>query len=159
MSIPESLVNQLNADLHGQTVWGLSRGLGSYLDVEMGPAQQRADGSQVGAWHLWVYMADWRIERRGGPDREQVPEIVVGSNDLPESIDEWLADFATTTFQSLTISASTGDAVFAFVGGLQLVVFASALPTDDSEAWVLTRPDGSTLSGGPGSRWALESAS
>ena len=104
-------------------------------------------------------MADWRIERGGGPGPEQAPEIVIGSSDLPESIDEWLADFGTTTFESLAVSAATGDTVLAFADGLRLVVFASALPTDDSEAWILTRPDGSTLSGGPGNRWALESAS
>jgi hypothetical protein len=158
MSIPESLVNQLNADLRGQAVWGLSRGMGSYLNVEIGPTRQRADGSQVGAWHLWVYMADWRIER-GVWGRGHVPEIVIGSNDLPELIDDWLTDVGATTFESVTVSASTGDTAFTFGGGLRLVVFASALPTDDSEAWVLTRPDGSTLSGGPGNRWALESAS
>lgn len=148
MSIPESIVLQLNAELRGQPVWGVARGVGSYLDLEIGPARQLADGSTVGQWHLWIYMADWRIERQG--------RILVGSNDLPELIDEMIADLGSPTFESLAVQPGTGDTVLDCAGGLRLMVFASALPSDDSEAWVLTQPDGSTLSGGPGSRWALE---
>lgn len=150
MSIPDTIIQQLNGSLHGQPVWGVSRGVGSFLTVELGPQQETADKDPRGAWHLWVYMADWRIEEG---DR-----ILVGSADVPEFVDEILLALGALTFESFVVDGGSGDAVLGLSNGVRLIIFASALPSDDSEAWILNQPDGSILSGGPANRWALEAA-
>ncbi len=150
MSIPDAILEQLAAGLAGQPVWGVSRGLGSFLTVELGSTVAEPDGTRRGAWHLWVYMADWRIEYAG--------QVVVGSADLPGRIDEVLMQLGPRTFESFTIDPATGDTALQLSDEVRLVVLSSALPDDDSEAWILTQSDGTTLSGGPASRWTLEAA-
>ncbi len=82
----------------------------------------------------------------------------MGSNDQPEFIDETLAALGPLTVEYFMVDADTGDTELRLAGGLRLAVFASALPGDDSEAWLLTLPDGTVLAGGPGPRWTLEAA-
>ena len=118
--------------------------------VELGSTAAEPDGTRRGAWHLWVYMADWRIEYAG--------QVVVGSADLPGRIDEVLMQLGPRTFESFTIDPATGDTALQLSDEVRLVVLSSALPDDDSEAWILTQSDGTTLSGGPASRWTLEAA-
>ena len=58
MTIPDSIMRPLNAGLRGQPAWGVTRGIGSCLEIELGPAQPASGGGQRGAWHLSLYMCD-----------------------------------------------------------------------------------------------------
>ena len=47
----------------GKSPWRVWKGFGSFLLFEFGRAHRNEDGSQRGAYTLWIYMAKWRIRR------------------------------------------------------------------------------------------------
>ena len=149
MSIPQIIIDDINAGLGGKTTPGIQRGEGSFLTVDFNAADNLAAGDGDGRWSLWVYMADWRIE----VDRQ----IVTGSADLGQQIDQVLQDLGPITTGGLAMNEA-GDTFLSFSGNITLKIFATALDEDDSEAWLLYQPDGSTVGAGPASRWSMESS-
>ena len=49
----------------GKKPWKVWKGVGSFLLFEFGKRHEDTKGNVHGAYTLWIYMAAWRIRRRG----------------------------------------------------------------------------------------------
>jgi hypothetical protein len=102
-------LTRLGTELAGAPCWAAKRGHGSFLTFDLGDRVTRVTkrGSrEVGAFHLWVYMAEWTL-------RAGVHEA--GSGASPAVIDSVLARFlglpiTTISIDPLVITFGSRDA-------------------------------------------------
>lgn len=127
------------ARLVGQRTWGGRIGVGSFLQVEIGPPAARGPGERRdhGAYHLWLYGCAWDI--RDG-DR-----VVATSDDAVERMSRGAALLSGTRIVEARLNGPLVELV------LQSGVVLASLPSEDDApadaedalpAWFLYTPSG-----------------
>jgi hypothetical protein len=129
----------------GLTAWGADVGHGSLLTFELG-AKRTVGGRPHGDFHLWIYLAAWRIEQ---PDR-----VLVSSED--DELATRVGILNGRTLQGIVFSKPSMSSTFRFDEKLILTTFS--IYTNGGEHWMLYRPDGTVFTAGPGPHWSTEAA-
>ena len=129
---------------YGLQAWGTRLGHGSFLTVELGESE--ATGRAYGRYHLWIYMAGWRIE--------DGMTMLAASEDDRDELAGKVTVLDGRKLTSVTVEHPSLSARFEFEGGLVLITFS--LYSTDEDHWMLFRPDGNVLTMGPGSSWSVE---
>lgn len=131
-------LRDLLSDLRLAPCWAARRGYGSFLTFDFGERKTRVTktGSrEVGAIHLWIYMARWRLEAGG----DQVDDAADA-----QAIDAALARFVGVAIQAVTLQPATvvfgGDAR----PTITLAPLEDAQP--DDALWMLYLPEHRVLS-------------
>jgi hypothetical protein len=132
---------------YGLKAWGTKLGHGSFLTVELG--EPETAGGVHGKFHLWVYLAGWRLEN--------ATEVIAASEDDREELARKVAMLDGRILTRIIIEQPSLSARFEFDQGLVLATFS--LYSAEYEHWMLYRLDGTVLTAGPGSSWSVEPAS
>jgi hypothetical protein len=128
---------------YGLTAWGTKLGYGSFLDLELG--ESVAPRGERGLYHLWIYLAVWRIEDGS--------TILAGSEDDHDELATKVTVLDGRKLASVTVEHPSLSTRFEFEGGLVLITFS--VYSSDGEHWMLFRPNGTVLTMGPGSTWRV----
>jgi hypothetical protein len=131
---------------YGLTVWGTRLGYGSFLTLELG--EPVPPGSERGRYHLWIYLAVWRIEDGS--------TMIAASEDDRDELAGKVTVLDGRRLASISVEHPSLSTRFEFEGGLVLVTFS--VSSSEGEHWMLFRPDGTVLTMGPGSTWSVEAA-
>lgn len=144
----------VTADLLGLPCWGVKRGCGSFLTLEFGepslfvrePTVTTSTSEKVrrslarrlvvvhGAWHLWIYCCDWRVESSGR---------TVGDSSTPKRIDKAARELDGQRLLGVTLRPKGARTRFIFDFGAVL----ETRPYDRrSEQWMLFTPGNRVLS-------------
>lgn len=133
-------------------------GYGSLLTMEFGkltPMELKTRRGIIkykrGAWHLWVYMCAWRIEKNH--------TLIIGNCDSRERIAETLKVLEGKRLIKYEILDKALDTKFYFEDGLSITLFDHSVEDTDSEHWMLFTPDKYVLTLGPGDKIGYEPAS
>ena len=131
---------------YGLEAWGTKLGHGSFLTVELGDPTASSNGH--GRYHLWIYLAVWRIED-GSP-------VLAGSEDDRDELAGKVTVLDGRKLTSIAVEHPSLSTRFEFEGGLVLITFS--VSSHEDEHWMLFRPDGTVLTMGPGSTWSVEAS-
>jgi hypothetical protein len=121
MNEPSTLiVTRITPELTGHRCWSAKRGHGTFLTFEIGERlveDTKRGPREVGAYHLWIYLAQWKI--------------VAGHNSADwdssnEEIDQLLQQFEGASITAIDVS----PLVFRFSGRIELSV--SLFPQNDA---------------------------
>jgi hypothetical protein len=134
------------AATYGLTAWGTKLGYGSSLTVELGDPV--TPGTERGLYHLWIYLAVWRIEDGS--------TVLAGSEDDHDELAAKVTVLDGRKLVSITVEHPSLSARFEFEGGLVLVTFS--VYSADEDHWMIFRPNGTVLAMGPGSTWSVEAS-
>jgi hypothetical protein len=139
------------APLLGESAWGASVGVGSFVTVEFGRPKvgDNVEGRTHGEWHLWALYCAWLLEAGG--------QLAAASEDPRPKMEAAIRTLDGHRLRSVDVAVPSLESVFRFDGGLVLRLFP--LYSEDYEHWMLYTPDGHVLVVGPGSRWSHKSAS
>lgn len=132
--------------LTGLAPWRVRLGHGSFVTMDFGRVVTKP-GERVahGEWHLWVYMAAWRID--------SAEDVVAGSGDSREVMSAGLARLEGVALRRTSVVAP-GLGLELDFGEVAFRVFP--VVTEDGEHWMLFTPPGDVLSAGPGTAWGWE---
>ena len=128
---------------YGLTAWGTKLGQGSFLTLELG--EPVTPGGERGRYHLWIYLAAWRIEDE--------TDVLAGSEDDHDGLAGKVTVLDGRRLASISVEHPSLSTRFEFEGGLVLITFS--VYSTDGEHWMLFRPDGTVLTMGPGSSWSV----
>jgi hypothetical protein len=129
---------------YGLEAWGTTLGHGSFLTLELG--ESVAPGGERGRYHLWIYLAAWRIEDGS--------TVLAGSEDDHDELAGKVTVLDGRKLASITVEHPSLSTRFEFEGGLVLITFS--VYSTDGEHWMLFRPNGTVLTMGPGPTWSVE---
>ncbi len=141
-------IKAIIAPMLGMKAWGVSLGYSTFITLEFGEPRDM-HGYTHGAWHLWIYGADWRLEERS--------RILAGSSDDREKQATAVKRMDGLVLQDVEVHQPMLDTTFFFEDDVVLRLFASY--SDDLDHWLLFVPDGNVLTVGPGSSWSYLPAS
>jgi hypothetical protein len=126
----------------GLPLWGLKRGVGTFLTFEVGrlDVERSSSGVNHGEWHFWIRMAFWRIGVG--------PQIIASSMD-DDGEDSVLGgdslDGRTPIIERITRGRQFND--FSIVCSEQLVLdICIATSRADDEQWAIYLPDRQVIS-------------
>lgn len=132
------------AGAYGLTTWGAELGHGSFITVEFG---ERQPGEDHGLYHLWVYMAPWRLE--------DADKMLAASEDDRDELAKKIPMLNGLALTAIAVEHPSLSTRFEFDGGLVLTTFSDSR-TD--EHWMFFRPDGMVVTAGPGPAFWLQPA-
>jgi len=153
-------------DLLGLPCWGVRRGYSSFLTLEFGnpslfirePFAATSESARVrrafarrmvvvrGAWHLWVYCCDWRVESSGK---------TIGDSSTPRRIDRAARELDGQKLLGITLRPKGARTRFIFDLGAVL----ETRPYDRrSEQWMLYAPGNKVLSFRADRRYSFDPA-
>lgn len=141
-------IRALIAPLLGRVAWDVALGYSTFITLEFGEPRE-VDGHTHGAWHIWVYGADWRLEEH---DR-----ILAGSSDDREKQAAAVKRLEGLALQAIDVLPPALDTVLTFDDGVTLRLFATY--SADMDHWMLFMPNGHVLTLGPGTSWSYRPGS
>ena len=120
--------------LVGRSAWGLRRDLGSIFFLELGePLARTGQLRPHGEWHFLIQLCHWRFETTN--------EVLVGSEDNPQFIDDVFEKLSLGSVESAEVSTSSHDLLIKFSSGASFRTFStSAEATDQWTQWLLYSP-------------------
>lgn len=130
-------------DLEGQTVLGASVDDDALVSLQFGGRAGRG-GALHGGWRVRFHGCSWRISG--------LESLIVGSRDDLSPIESKISDLDGRVVAEVTLGIY-GDVNFRFGGDLCLSTFT--VSTDDTAQWLVTRPDGKTLTTRGGGRFLV----
>lgn len=139
------------APVIGQTAWGATLGVGSFLTAEFGKAvpAQKPRGREHGEWHLWITYAAWRIEQAGN--------TLAASEDERSRLTTAVEHLNGLAIRSIEVVSPALDTLFTFDQDIVIRVFP--VYSEQYEHWQLFVPNGNVLTIGPGAGRSYQSAS
>lgn len=148
---------RLAADYFSQLVGKKARnvqlGYGSFITIDFGKdllvevkTKKGIDTFNRGEWHLWVYMAAWRLD--------QGDRVLIGAGDDREEIAKELTTLEGKQFVRAIILNTSFDTVLEFQDDVKLNLFS--FKTKESDQWMLFMPDRKVFTAGPGNTWTYE---
>jgi hypothetical protein len=141
MSTRRLIPAQLFRPLLGQKPWRVALGYGSFVTFEFGKKIKDGVG-EYGAWHLWIYMCDWKLLKAGK---------VVADSEMPrEQVANIVPQLQGRALRQVRISDDLLRTDFRFDGGVVLRCAAYADAKDDEEQWMLFIPGHKVLSNAGG---------
>ena len=141
--ISESAAASWLRDLEGQTVLGSSVDDDALVSLQFGGTPGRSGVLDEG-WRVRLYGCYWRVS---GPEL-----LLVGSGDDVSPIESKISDLDGRVVAEVTLGLY-GDVNIRFDGDLCLSTFT--VSTDDTDQWLVTRPDGKTLTTRGGGRFQV----
>jgi hypothetical protein len=130
---------------YGLKAWRAELGYGSFVTIEFG---ERQPGTDYGSYHLWIYMASWRLE--------DANRMLAASEDHRDELAEKVPILDGRALTSIAVEYPSLSTRFEFEGGLSLVTFS--VYSTDTEHWKLFRPDGMVVTAEAGSSFWIERA-
>lgn len=130
-------------------------GTGSFVTIDFGEeltlveikTNQGIRSFYRGAWHLWIQMAMWRIDKAGIP--------IIGSEDTQAKMTTELKIVEDKKLINVSINNRAFDLTLYFEDEIIFSVFSFGVLED--EQWILFTPDDKVFVPGPGSRWSYRS--
>lgn len=122
------------APLLGKVAWRVALGYSTFITLEFGEPRESNDRTH-GAWHLWVYGADWRLE-----DRDT---ILAGSSDDRERQAAAVQRLEGLALHGIDVRPPALDTTLIFDDDVVLRLFATY--SEGLDHWMLFVPDGYVL--------------
>lgn len=130
------------APVVGQKPWCARLGVGSIFSLDFGPKVQD-EGRYFGAWNLWVFYCDWRLETDD--------HTIVTSDSDRHLIKSAITDLEAQRFESFDYDSESFETTFTFER-MRLICLPPPPGTyegEDSEYWMWFMPDKQVLRVGP----------
>ena len=140
----------------GEKARNVKLGYGSFVTMDFGKdliLKEKVKGKEStynqGEWHLWIYMAAWRLDQGDTP--------IIGAADNREIIQEGLNILNGNELKKISILNDSFDVLIEFQNDLNLLLFSFGVK--EYEQWMLFTPERKVFTAGPGIDWSYENAS
>jgi hypothetical protein len=143
MKTVETDITQFFKPVMNMRPWRVRIGVGSFITFEFGD-KVREHGRLHGAWHLWVYMAEWSLRRNAR-------ELATSDSDRP-CMSVAVRRLEEQPLTDVQVSADHRTTTFVF-GDFQLIVRPAEYlddPDERDEYWILFLPSRAIVALGPG---------
>ena len=141
-----NIMQKIISPMYGLRSWNVELGHGSMVTFEFGEKIEintEKRYSEMGEWHVWIYMSPWRLETD--------QQVLAGSEDAREYLMKAIKAIEGRILENVEIKYPSLETTFFFDGGYVLVIFPNQIIDDDENQYLMIfTPDRKVLNIGPG---------